>query len=423
MKAIAIRPRRRRSRVMLQAVMACALALLLSAGAARAVEETTVDGVLHVRNGAEPSGGTETVVLEELWRVGGEDEDVFFGLVAQVLVDDQNTVYLLDSQLSQVEVFSAEGEHLRTVGRQGEGPGEFNAAFDMVFMPDGTLGVSQSFPGKLVKIARDGTPAGVFQPSFRDATAGGFLVLVNCLSAGGNLVLAGLDIAFDQATFTQVRRNFVASFGEDGMVQTTYVSVEKTWELRDFTLTDDLQDAVWGRLDVGADGKVVCGIPRNEYALTVFDRDGSVDRVIERAYESWSRNEKARARQTAQDEGIMRQLPPGADFEVADLAPDIAALDVRADGSIWVMTSRSQFTAAPGDYTYDVFSPEGEFVKQVTLQAGGRADEDQLVLGGGGLVFRVTGFWDALTAVIGGSGSGSEDAEAAPMEVICYRSR
>jgi hypothetical protein len=401
------------------------LLALSNANTAAAGEKSTIEGVLHVHNGATPSSGTETIALEELWRVGGDDEEILFGLVAQALVDDDNNVYLLDSQLSQVEVFTADGEHLKTLGRQGEGPGEFNAAFDMVFMPDGTLGVSQSFPGKLIKLNLDGTPAGTFQPTFGDATTGGFLALVNSLSAGGNLVLAGLDITFDQATFTQVRRNFVASFDDTGKPKTTYVSVEKKWELRDFTLTDDLQDAVWGRLDVGDDGKVVCGIPRNEYTLTVFNPDGTVDRVIHRECESWRRNDKARARMAAQNEGVLRQFPPGADYEIDDFAPIIASLDVRDDGSIWVMTSESQFTAAPGDYTFDVFSPEGDYVKRITLQAEGSADDDLLVAAKEGLVFQITGFWDALTAAIGGQGSGSEDEgeDDAPMEVVCYRSK
>ncbi len=411
----------RARRVPRAALMSAILLLATMAGVALAGDETTVDGVLHVRNGSSPSGGTETVVLEELWRVGGDDEDILFGLVAQVLVDDASNVYLLDSQLSQVEVFDADGAHQTTLGHEGDGPGEFRAAFDMVFMPDGTLGVSQSFPGKIVKLNLDGTPAGVFQPGFGDATAGGFLALVNCLSGGGNLVLAGLDISFDQSTFTQVRRNFVSSFDAEGNATTTYLSVERIWKLRDFTLTEDLQDAIWGRLDVGPDGKVVCGISRNEYALTVFTPDGKVDRVIEREFESWKRNDKARARMAAQNEGVLRQLPPGAGHEVHELAPDISGLTVRDDGTIWVMTSRSQFTAAPGDFTYDVFSPEGDFVKQVTLKAGGSAANDTLVLAGNGLVFQVTGFWDALVAAIGGQGSGSMDDDAEPMSVVCYR--
>ena len=404
------------------AVAPAILLILTLAGFAAAADRTTVDGVLHVRNGATPSQGTETIALEELWRVGGDDEEVFFGLVAQVLTDDADNAYLLDSQLSQVEVFDLEGHHTGTLGRQGEGPGEFNAAFDMVFMPDGTLGVSQSFPGKIVKLNLDGTPAGVFQPTLHESTAGGFLALVNCLSGGGNLVLAGLDISFDQATFTQDRRNFVASFDAEGKVVTEYVSVAKTWELRDFTLTEELQDAVWGRLDVGADGKVYCGIPRDRYEITVFAPDGRVEHVIERDYEPWRRNERALARMTAQMEGVMRQLPPGADYEVDAQSAALAGLTAREDGSLWVMNSRAMFTAGPGDYTYDVFDREGEFVRQVTLHADGRADEDALIFAGEGRAFRITGFWDALTSVLGGAGSGSEeDEESAPMEVICYR--
>ena len=68
-------------------------------------------------------------------------------------------------------------ELVNTLGRQGSGPGEVNNPGDFVLMPDGTLGMVQIFPGKIVKLNLDGTPAGVFQPAFGEATAGGFLAL------------------------------------------------------------------------------------------------------------------------------------------------------------------------------------------------------------------------------------------------------
>ena len=57
-----------------------------------------------------PGGGIQTMELEELWQVGGEDdEDVLLGIITRVLIDDDNNIYLLDPQLSEIKVFSPRG--------------------------------------------------------------------------------------------------------------------------------------------------------------------------------------------------------------------------------------------------------------------------------------------------------------------------
>ena len=67
-----------------------------------------------------------------------------------------------------------------------------------------------------VKIDFDGNPAGEFNPDTGDATAGGFLALVNCRSAGGNLVLSGIKISMDQAAGKQDRTFFLRSYATHG---------------------------------------------------------------------------------------------------------------------------------------------------------------------------------------------------------------
>ncbi len=60
------------------------------------------EGVRHVKNSSTPRDGIRTVVLKELWRVGQEQDGVFFGRVPRVETDSQGNVYILDAQLCQV---------------------------------------------------------------------------------------------------------------------------------------------------------------------------------------------------------------------------------------------------------------------------------------------------------------------------------
>ncbi len=397
---------------------------VLGVGSASADQPAAGDTAPRIRNGATPAEGVETITLQELWRIGGDDEDsVLIGLIAQALVSDDGTIYLLDGQLNQIEVFSADGEHQGTIGREGSGPGEFRLALDMVFMPDGSIGVAQVFPGKLVQIDLAGNPAGEFKPHLSDAAEGGFLVLVNSLSNGGNLVLSGIDITFDQATLTQNRRYFVTSFGPDATPVTEYYAEERLWDFQNFTLRESMSDFLWSRLDVGDDGQVVAAIPRDEYVINVYAQDGSLELIIERDYEPWRRNERARARATALLEGQIRQFPPGTPYEISDTEPAVASLTVRDDGSIWVLTGRAMWEPKPQVLaTYDVFDTSGQFVKQVDVRGEGKAWNDLLLFVSEDLLLRITGFHDGLIGTFGGiSAEEDEDEEAEAMEVICYR--
>ena len=76
----------------------------------------TVDGVKIVKNPATPMEDAKTVDMEMLWELGGDtdDEDQFFGIIADIEIDDQGNVYLLDSQLSEIKIFSDDGVVFRS---------------------------------------------------------------------------------------------------------------------------------------------------------------------------------------------------------------------------------------------------------------------------------------------------------------------
>ena len=59
--------------------------------------------VMSPAQGYEPS---ERIEMQELWRLGGEsdDENEFFGVIADIQIDKDGNVYLLDGQLNVVKV-------------------------------------------------------------------------------------------------------------------------------------------------------------------------------------------------------------------------------------------------------------------------------------------------------------------------------
>jgi sugar lactone lactonase YvrE len=110
-----------------------AIPLFLAAAlAAQKVE--TVDGIRVVHN---EKGGlwgkTPKVAFELVRKIGDidtEDEHLAFNYPSDVVMDAAGNIYVLDTGNTRIQKFGPEGKYLATIGRKGQGPGEF-------IMPDG----------------------------------------------------------------------------------------------------------------------------------------------------------------------------------------------------------------------------------------------------------------------------------------------
>jgi len=392
--------------------------------AGQAPAQVAGEAVPHVRNGPTPTGGTRTMELQELWRAGGlEDEDIVFGIVNRVLLDDSGNIYLLDAQLSEVKVFEPDGALRQILGREGDGPGEFRGPTDMALLPDGTLGVMQAFPGQVVKLNLDNTDAGVW--TLGDPAAGAFYIMRGLRAGGDNIVVGGTQQHIDQAAGLVTRETFLSSLTPAGLRDVTYTSHSFALKFQEMRFDEkDIIDGADRRYDVGPDGTVAVGIPRNEYEVSLYAADGTPQLVFSREYESWVRDERANGIWQRIMEGIQAQQPGNVPVSWEETEPDIEFIRIAADGTIWVLNSQAMW-APPDDVftTYDVFNPAGEFIEQVNIVCDGDAREDFLLFAGENRVFRITSFWDAVLSRFGGSGNEPEDAEAEPVMVICYEIR
>ena len=137
--------------VLALAALATATSFTSAPAAAWNGREEARDGVTHILNPALPVAQPETITPAEAWRVGGDDEeDIIFGVLSSIAADSEGNSYLLDTQLSEVMVFSPDGEYIRSIGREGEGPGEFRRAGSLFFTTEGNVAV-------MIRIAANGS--------------------------------------------------------------------------------------------------------------------------------------------------------------------------------------------------------------------------------------------------------------------------
>ncbi len=379
-------------------------------------ETQTTDGVTTINNPEKPADGEVTVELKELWRVGGDDEDIMFGVVAQLLHDEQQNIYLLDGQLSEVLVFSPAGEHLRSLGRAGEGPGEFVNGTDMFWAPGGQLGVLQVFPGKVVMLNREGDPGASFSMPFRDGA--GFQVAAKAAGLSDRIVLSGSTSTMEDGKQMQIA--YLKAYDAAGKELAHFheIAAEQQyggWEFKEENFSDFQR-----RWAVAPDGRVAAFLSFAEYRIHLWNADGSIDRIIERpSYRQVERTGQEKKRFQALYDRIT-SWNPDSSFRVNDHHQTMGQMFFRADGTLWVQSSRDMWRAAAAEYTaFDVFDHDGRFVKRVHLLADANAVEDGLFFVGD-RAFVVTDLFSAVMSSFGGDETENLDDEVEPVSVIAF---
>jgi hypothetical protein len=380
--------------------------------------EVREGGTVKVLNPAEPIETGNTLALSEQWTAYGDSDDYLFGILTSIATDERGNVYMLDMQLNEVLIFSPEGEYLRSIGREGEGPGEFSRPSGLFMTADGNIAVLQRMPGKIVMLTPDGDPAGQHPMPETD----GMRMLNDGMIAGDGLVLS--TMAWQRTDKGPKITTSLVRIDPKGTQTAEYLS---RTDVRDFS-NMEMDEKTFGRNAMvwaaGDDGRVFASSDFDTYRIEVWNADGSLDRVIEREYEPRQRTEAEIEDATPRIQ-IRGGGGRGGEVKVnmSKTSRAIERIYPREDGTVWVVSSRGGRDCGEGNIvTFDVFDRSGKFVRQLTLAGGGDFKEDGLHLVDN-RVFVIKGLRSAARAMRGMGGDGEEDEgmEASePMSVVCY---
>lgn len=186
-----------------------------------------------------------------------EESDVFFGLISDVEVAPDGTLFVLDKRAMRVVHLSREGEFLGAYGGEGEGPGEFLSPSRMAVVGNDELVVLDDETFRLNRYAI--TPSGLV---YLDRTQLDFDVLDLC-AAGEQLVVNGFKDGHALHLMSldgTIERSF---YGLPAVVDPT---IGERWQ-------EDLKDAI-------GIGWVSCALPGQVVYLSMWGaslRDYSLD--------------------------------------------------------------------------------------------------------------------------------------------------
>ena len=333
-----------------------------------------------------PVWGDRPELIEEL-RIGMLEgpEEYTFGRVSGLAIGHQGTVYVGDDQIPTIRQFGPEGRWIRDIGRQGEGPGEYNSGLGMRSLDGQTLAILDPRNSRVTRY-RNGTYdfsfpslSGLFSADlFAIDTAGCSYVKTFVIDPqkpfdpgeewdmawirfdGDGEVLDTLNIPPED----QVGGGFVIS-GKGGYFRPFSVMTVTALSPRGYLVTARNDEyAVHRPLP---DGRVV-RIEHHAQSIPVGPEEG-------RQWEEWVQHFERRSA----DAGQPREFGP-----IPDTKPFIRHLFVDDDARIWVAVyAEARFTpysetekAERGDrpslewnqpLDWDVFDPKGRFLGRITL--------------------------------------------------------
>lgn len=394
-------------------VVLCLGVMMVLAGGALA--QTVID------NSAQPAKGLQKVSLVEQWRLGGDDEDLFFGTVARIKLGPDGNIYILDGQLNQIQVISPDGEHLRSLSKEGDGPGEVRRPGDFFISDDGTINILNGFPGKVVSISPDGTPIGSAGYSI-DGKQTQFGVFIRGLATKNGMILGGINMTFGGGPLSE-QDYYLARCDLEGNQINRLTEKSSTIDYSNFRLTEKSMDFIWARMATGPGGLLYLAVERDEYSISVMDPDGTVKHIINRAFQAPARTDRQKKIATQIIEAVaVNYRAPLQGSEIEETEPAIGNITVTNDGRLWVSPGVGDSELPPGTwYIFDVFDPDGKFEKQVALTGSFNRNRDSVTILPDGRILVTTGALDAFLNQMGAVTSEDEQSEIDPLEIICFK--
>lgn len=310
-------------------------------------------------------------------RIGGEEEaEPAYDLlqVSDAVRLSDGGIALINNGTSEVRFYDAAGRHRRTVGRNGEGPGEFRAMETLDRSAGDTLYVYDYLLRRFTSIAPDGTLLG--STGLRAALEGAFLQPLSRLPDGSWVTTAQV---FSGDGETGVRRDSLTLLrlapGADsiadsiGRFPATEMYISRGGEGANRFVTFSLVPFGLSTRVVAGGGRIFVGNPER-YLIQVYGADGvlkqSIRRPIERDPVAESDVARLRERELAEADPRFREQVEAkwANAPVAAFKPAFARMTADSEGALWVEGPR--VLEIDSGYA-DVFDRDGRLLGRVAL--------------------------------------------------------
>ena len=342
--------------------------------------DTLATGEIVVRNTDEPLWAPDEAwqIVEEM-RFGSDtgEDAILFGNIRSFDVDAEGRLYGLDRQSQEIYVFDPDGAFVRTIGREGAGPGEFENAAAVDISQSGEIWVMQMQKGQLTILDADGEYLRTEQVNSsgwdyipypggfdRMGRYNAFIYSIEEESTSEHLArfdqsFAPLDTIPRPESPVEIER---FEFEDDGATMSVQAPFQGSfnWQFSSSGNLWTLLTRPYELAEITADGKVIRRVTKKFDPIPVTSAD------MEEARENltWFTNQGGKIDESK----IPRTMPVVNSFFSDD------------EGNLWVM--RVETTPEDEGRLFDVFSSEGRFLGEVRFPFLLRSSPEPIVRGG-----------------------------------------
>ena len=307
------------------------------------VRTEIVDGVKVITNPEYPRDGQVRYQLEEELSIGEEevDENYMFYEPQSVEASEDGSIYVLDGRDICIKVYDRQGKYQRSIGRQGQGPGEFSSGylyFDIC--PYGKLYITDCRDSCVIIMDKDGS----FIQSFRLPG----ILYVEMKTDKNNSIYLERRFTDEEARKVSIHRynsngDEILNYGTFKIVQPT---IRKRTKTRTTTITSRIAaTTVW---TVDQEGKLYVGFG-DKYQISVYNPNGNLSFKFGRDYPLIPSKDSTPI--SPKYAGVFNVITRHWFFD--------------ENGNLWIETLPKEDIE---EIVYDIFSPEGIYLKRTYLK-------------------------------------------------------
>ncbi len=293
-------------------------------------------------SGGEFQQSTDRFHIREELSIGaavGEPE-YMFSRISDVAKDDSGRIFVLDYIEAELRIFDQAGKHIRTVGRKGQGPGEFMAPISLGITDNDTVMVYDLINHRISYFS----PGGEYMSSFSTAD---MIMTGSDVDAQGNI----MGLVFTSGPGEQILE--LKRFDKRKNTLASYLTITKKG--REATGNPLGPDFYWTRYLAD---HVICGYSKT-YELFIYDLDGNIVRTIKHQYIPV---------RIAPEEiaALKKRLPVAVDVQAPKYHSAFQGITADEEGRIFIATWERSNSGK--GYLYDVFDSTGSFVTLIELE-------------------------------------------------------
>ena len=302
------------------------------------------DGVIMVENPKKPIYEGRVLDLIEELKIGESSgpPEYIFGRIAAIAVDGKGGIFVADDKNIHIKAFDAKGGYVRTIGREGQGPGEIGCPSDVFIDSRGELLVPDEKNYKLHFYS----PLGL---SLQDKSFGNRFPRQSTLGPRDELYVLSIGGGFATGTYYEL-----AKLDKDLITAAVLHRIDIP--------PGPLKESLAGKVPdfcVRPDGGLVMGFSKkDEYRIEIIDPKGRRSRIITRDFDPVPIPKNLLDK-------VKKSRPPGTAIEIPAYFATYSRLMADDEGRIFAQTP--PIDPEGKSFIWDLFDAEGRYLANVRL--------------------------------------------------------